>query len=673
MKRILLVAPVQMRFELTQDDSLIRLPYARAKAFLVPLHIATIAALTPDEFSVELWDESTSGPVTDTDVTRYDLVGITGYTAHLPRAREIARHCKEHGVLTAIGGPGISTMPQRHYDNFDILFVGEAEHIWPQFLQDWKKGRPQKIYRQVAAVDLTLSPVPQWETLKEQLPFYLLGGVQTSRGCPFDCEFCDVSYLFGRKYRYKPIDSVLKELSELERRGVWKIIFCDDNFIGNRKYAKDLLKEIISLNRSFRKPLGFATELTIDVARDEELLDLLADANVVEIFIGIESPNKDSLKEANKPQNVKSDLVADIRKVQSRGIALRGSLIVGFDHDDTGIFDDHLKFVQEAHIVTPSVRVLMAPPGTQLWHRVRKEGRLLKTESEGRYFGNPGTTNLIPKGMTRTELHLGYLDLIERMYDWDNFSVRMKGFIGGVTRRPKVRMSAREWKRLIPFIYFVFAYLKPRERRQVLGILWYTMRRAPFMLPRLVGSISRQYGYANRPKLREAIQNLVRQEEAEGLKIEIDSEYLVVSDRFKQACEKMLAEMSTQVYDRLADKNRVEESLIEIFVKFHAENGGELDPLSGADRQRLIDLSDRTITRRNNTAGNGSPASQPPRDRVLADVPRIGDRIMNAVEQEVLIARARAAGKDAAAATAQVETQHDRAMEGIRIDSPMWD
>ena len=196
------------------------------------------------------------------------------------------------------------------------------------------------------------------------------------------------------------------------------LFFCDDNFAGNPKYSKDLLKELITLNNGFRSPLAFASEMTINIASDDELLELLAEANFIELFIGIESPNKESLKETNKIQNVRSDLLDDIRKIQSHGISVRGSLIVGFDHDDKDIFEQQFRFVQQTYLTIPSIRVLMAPPGTRLWKRMQKAGRIVKTQTEGRYFGNPGTTNIIPKKMTRMELHSGYLDLIRKVYDW---------------------------------------------------------------------------------------------------------------------------------------------------------------------------------------------------------------------------------------------------------------
>ena len=435
MKRILLVAPLPLRFELTQDEVYRNLPLSKVKSFILPLHLATVAGLTPPGYEVVIWDESVHGRISDENMPQcYDLVGLTGYTAHLPRAAEVSGLFRKKGIPVVIGGPGISSLPQKYYNDFDVLFIGEAEHIWPQFLADWQQAKHKKVYRQVAPVDLSDTPLPRWDSIKDDMDSYLLAGVQTSRGCPFNCEFCDVSYLFGRKFRHKSIDRVLAELKALEKLGMRKVVFCDDNFAGNPSYTKDLLREMINLNNSFSLPMGFATEASINIATDEQLLELLADANFVEIFVGIESPNKESLKEANKLHNFRSNLVEDVKKIQSYGMAVRGSLIVGFDHDQADIFDQHFKFVQKSCLTVPSIRVLMAPPGTRLWKRMRKDGRLLKTEMEGRFYGNPGTTNILPKNMSRAELLTGYLGLIEKVYDWRNFAERIKGFVSNVSR-----------------------------------------------------------------------------------------------------------------------------------------------------------------------------------------------------------------------------------------------
>lgn len=640
MKDILLVVPLPLLFELTQDDIYRNLPLSKVKSFIFPLHLATVAALTPADFRVDIWDESVQGPIEKASgLERYTLVGLTGYTAHLPRAKDISHFFRERGIPTAIGGAGISSLPQRYYNDFDHLFIGEAEHTWPLFLAEWQAGKAKKIYRQIMPVDLSETPPPKWDSILSTKDSYLLGAVQTSRGCPFNCEFCDVSYLFGRKFRHKPIKHVLQELIALERIGIRKIVVCDDNFAGNPQYTKDLLKEIISLNRTLSQPLGFATEVSINIAQDDELLALLADANFVEIFVGIESPNKESLKEANKLQNFRSNLVEDIGKIQSYGMAVRGSLIVGFDHDDLTIFDQHFDFVQESFLTIPSIRVLMAPPGTRLWKRMRKEGRLLKAVNEGRFYGNPGTTNILPKKMNRKELLTGYLELIEKVYDWQNFSVRLKGFVSNVKRRPNVAGQFRHGKRLLQFLFFVFTRVAPKARLIILGIIWHTIKTAPYLLPRITGTIIRQHGYANRPKLREAIQLLIQQEESGTAQIEIDRDESVLPESFLSAYDELFPRIYQEVANGLVCKSDIGTTLITIFVDFLQRWGSTMESFTQKHVEELDALVHKAIILKN-SASSSAIQAQSCQEEGESDMTLgpIDDRILKAVEQEMLIA-----------------------------------
>lgn len=641
MKKIILIAPMPLRFNLTQDQSYLELPFSKVKSFALPLHLATISGLTPERFKVDLWDESIHGPIINNpNLKNYDLAGITGYTAHLPRAKAVAQIFRKYGIPVAIGGAGISTMPQRYRDDFDIFFIGEAELTWPRFLGEWEEGNYRKVYQQVTPVDLSLSPLPRWDSIVGKMQNYYVGCVQTSRGCPFNCEFCDVSYLFGHQFRHKPVDTVLEELSVLEKLGVQKVIFCDDNFAGNIRYTKELLREIITLNNSFRHPLAFAGEASINIAADEELLKLLADANFVEIFTGIESPNKESLKETNKLQNIRGSLIEDIRKIQFYGISVRGSLIVGFDHDKNDIFDQHFKFVQQSNLTVPSIRVLMAPPGTRLWERARKEGRLIKTETEGRYFGNPGTTNIIPKGMSRLELHSGYLGLIERVYDWENFAARVKGFISNVKRKPNVPKQKFQWKRSLQFVYFLFLSLDKKTRGIIIDVIRHVYKQAPFMLFRVMGIIQRQYGYAVRPKLREAIQKQIEDEKSGALKFEVEENEPFISESFKEMYKEYFPEIHKAVLSGVKNKALTDETLFEIFAKFFILRNHSPDALPAGEKIYLMELAQQAIIEKNRL--NKIQLSRPVADNEAAsnsENARLSDRILKAVEQEILMTK----------------------------------
>jgi len=521
MKNILLVAP---EFE-APGWEVKNLPFLQVKTFIVPLHIATVAALTPDGVEVDLWDEAVHGRI-DEETTfgkEYDLVGITSQTLSLERAKDIAQVFRKRGIPVAIGGAGVSTDPERCRDDFDILFIGEAELTWPQFIADWKTGSYQKEYRQTTPPDLALSPPPRWGSIANQIQMqsYLLGAVQTSRGCPFDCEFCQVTHLFGRQMRYKPIDRVLEEITTLERLGMNTIVFCDSNFAGNSRYTKELLRELISLNNSFEKPLRFQTDVTINVAQDEELLELLADANFNILLIGIESPNAESLKECEKVQNLRGDLVEDCRKIMSYGIAIGAAMIVGFDHDTSDIFDQQFEFLQEAYIPAAMINILKAPQRARLWERLLKEGRLLNVEKglydKKGFFSKDsrGATNIIPKSMTRAELFSGYLNLLERVYDWDNFAERVKSFVSNVKRQPNVPQKDEPGTGLPPALSNFLFSLDDKIKNTIFDVFLYTRQHAPFMTRKVVGLISRQYMEAvNLPSLRETILRQMQFEES---------------------------------------------------------------------------------------------------------------------------------------------------------------
>jgi radical SAM superfamily enzyme YgiQ (UPF0313 family) len=643
MKRILLVAPLQLRFELTQDHALMALPFSKVKSFLTPLHLATIAAATPDEYQVDIWDESVQGPVEErANWPDYHATGVTGFTAHLPRAKAIAQFFRKRGTLVAAGGPGISSVLHWYLNDFDVVFIGEAELTWPKFLAELKVGRPQKTYRQLGPVSLAQSPSPRWESIAGQMERYLLGGVQTSRGCPFDCEFCDVSALFGQRFRHKPVDNVLQEVAALEKVGVQRILFCDDNFYGNPSYAKDLLRELIPLNNSFRYPLAFATEATINLASDEEFLELAADCNFREFLVGIESPRKESLKETKKISNLRGDIVSDVRKIQSYGISVRGSLIVGFDNDDKDIFEEQFQFIKESALTVPSIRVLMAPEGTRLWDRLRKEGRLVRTKTEGRSYGNPGTTNIIPKQMTRGELHGGYLNLCDRVYDWENFAVRLRDFLVNTRRAPKVPRQKKYWDRWLQIGVLLFTDVDKRTRRIILSIVRLTLTRAPFMMPRVAAIILRQYGYTHRPKLREAIQRQIALEQSGEITLEAETGDVSLSEGFKKEYGRIFEELYRKVYEGLTEKAQVEDVLIEVFSGYLKDCKPGWIPRAGDYRSGLLEFA-RVMVAEKNRGAKLEGVWTPWGDEVISKIRKAGvaDRILRAVEQEMRIAEAR--------------------------------
>ncbi len=302
----------------------------------------------------------------------------------------------------------------------DVIFVGEAETTWPQFLEEWAQGRHQHRYEQPERTDMTQVPVPRYDLLKTK--DYLFGSIQFTRGCPFQCEFCDIIVTFGRRPRLKTSAQVIAELEAMRKQHLHIAFIVDDNLIGNKIAVKKLLRDVAAWQAAEGYPFTFFTEASLNLAEDDELMQLMVAANIVVVFIGIESPNEESLRETKKYQNVRKGptIVDRVRKVQDSGLEVWCGMIVGFDHDDTRIFKAQREFIRQTDIMHAMVGMLSAIPKTPLYARLKNEGRLdLEDEQE---FG----TNVIPLGMTRDELRDGYVGLMRDLYDADFYFERLE-------------------------------------------------------------------------------------------------------------------------------------------------------------------------------------------------------------------------------------------------------
>ncbi|MBI5178927.1 MAG: B12-binding domain-containing radical SAM protein [Nitrospinae bacterium] len=425
MKRILLVFPHARESIWSMG---LALSVTRKRGFIPPLGLATVAALTPSGYEVRIIDETVE-PV-DFD-WRCDLAGIAGYTFNSPRMLELADEFKKRGVMTAAGGPFCKTHTEECKKHFDAVFVGEVERTWPRFLADWETGAPARVYEETEFADMTASPPPRWNLLK--LSAYTSGIVQTTRGCVYDCEFCDVVALTGRRVRHKCVDAVVNEVRALMRRGVSAIWIADDNFTANTAFAKEVLKRLIEVNREAGKNIRFITQITAEKPDDDELIALLKEAGFYAVLIGIETPNAASLAETGKYQNLKTCLADAVRKVQSAGIYVVGGMVVGFDADGKDIFDKHEKFIAESGLLLPVLSMLKASRGTRLWKRLNEAGRLTG-EDDGDFYSAP---NFTPLGMAKAELENGYKGLAERIFDYGHFLRRFSQFIAQAGNAPR--------------------------------------------------------------------------------------------------------------------------------------------------------------------------------------------------------------------------------------------
>ncbi|PIE35376.1 hypothetical protein CSA56_04435 [candidate division KSB3 bacterium] len=445
-----------------------------------PLGLATIAALTPPDIDVEICDEN----IEDIDyANNCDIVGLTAYLMQGPRAFHIAEEFRKRGKVVVLGGPitGLNLADCR--GKVDVIFVGEAEYTWKQFLEEYRQGKYQTEYVQTEKIDMHDSPVPRMDLLK--LNKYVHAAIQTTRGCPFGCEFCDIVVLFGRKVRYKKVSQVIAEMQEAVKQSVDSIFFTDDNFIGNRKYVKELLNAIIEFNAQMKKPVAYMTQVSINLAKDDELLDLMHRANITTVFIGIETPRKASLKEVNKGQNVKTDLLQSVAKIQSYNISVSAGMIVGFDHDDLNIFQEQLDFIMDANIPWAMTGILQAVPETPLYKRLQAENRL---DLSAEYFEVDNTAldvNLVPKNMTKDELVKGYTWLVRQLYSYENYAKRVVGTLQRYTNRTSqsiVVPSAWQLKVVLRTLRYYLLTLDRKRRKFFYDIVSYTLRHKPFAL-----------------------------------------------------------------------------------------------------------------------------------------------------------------------------------------------
>ncbi|MFQ6040561.1 MAG: alpha/beta fold hydrolase [Candidatus Poribacteria bacterium] len=533
-KKILLVAPDFPQLFHSHYELMMKLPFDKFKSVLAPLSIATIAALTPDDIQVDIWDEAIYGRTTEeTELLNYDFVLVIGDTAHQKRALQIAEIFHKRKIPIAIGGAGVSLSPERYRGVFDVLFIGEMELTWPQFIADFKAGNHRKEYRQITLPDFNPSapqqvedkesPPPRWDSLEDDIKYYFAGAVQTTRGVPSeamrasDCEFYDSvegmpNEMKVRGKRQKPISSVLEEVAELSRLGFGHIFFTDDNFIANPQYTKELLDRLAKENRAKEKPIRFSAQAEIDVAKDEEMLSLLAEANFLSLFTSIDIPN---FSLTDNYHSAKKALVADCKKVQSYGLLIRASFVVGFDHDTNETFDELFDFVAEANILFPSPSMLRATPGTKLWRRLKKEGRLLSIDEESIYVRRMATTNIVPKRMTRVQLMSSFMNLVERLADWDNFVERVKGFLSDIDSDKYKAPRAKYWTQaeIDNAMRALLAFVDNDARRAIGSLLKYTSEHTPFMLERILNIAAQGYGYiAFAQSLREMIRKQIQLE-----------------------------------------------------------------------------------------------------------------------------------------------------------------
>jgi hypothetical protein len=394
----------------------------RPAVFMADLAITTLAGLMGREgLEVKLCDENLSAVDFDTPA---DFIGITGKVTQRGRMAALAREFRRRGKVVLIGGPYASLAPDFLRPHCDILVRGEAEDILAELCSDMKSSRWKDEYVG-GKPDLSHTALPRMEDYPNDRA--LLGTIQTSRGCPFECEFCDVIQYLGRAQRHKPIPQVLTELDQLYRLGYRGVFLADDNFTIMRAHAKELLAALRDWNcRQENGRVTFSTQVSIDAAKDDELLRMCADAGLTNVFVGIETTNEDSLRESKKRQNLRINIGDQVQKFLDHGIKVTGGMIVGFDSDDLGIFQRQHDFAASTAIPIFSIGALVAPEATPLHGRLEKDDRLVEGEEVA---AMPWSTNIIPRQMTREQLLYGLQWLCNSLYHPAAFAERVSAFI----------------------------------------------------------------------------------------------------------------------------------------------------------------------------------------------------------------------------------------------------
>lgn len=431
------------------------LKFVSKKAAFPPLGLLTISSMLPTEWNKKLIDVNVND-LKDEHIKWADIVFISAMIVQKDSAQEIINRCKAQNKKVVAGGPVFTTQHEKFY-HVDYFILNEAEVTLPLFLEDLKNGTPKHIYTSPIRPDITKTPVPAWHLIN--LKDYATMPIQYSRGCPFNCEFCDIIIMNGRIPRTKNPEQLISELQVLYEAG-WRgsVFIVDDNFIGNKVNVKQMLPPLIKWQKEHKYPFKFSTEASTNLADDNDLMQMMSAANFYKVFLGIESPNVESLKECGKIQNVKRDLAETVRIIHRNGMQVMGGFIVGFDSDSESIFETQIRFIQEMGVVTAMVGLLNASPQTRLWHRLKAEGRLV-SDTSGE--NTDCKLNFIPK-MNKERLIDGYKKILSTIYSPKCYYKRINEFMKHYKPTVKSKIHREDFKAIMRSVWIIGVLSKAR-------------------------------------------------------------------------------------------------------------------------------------------------------------------------------------------------------------------
>jgi len=451
------------------------LKFIRKRSGAPPLGLLTVAAMLPQSWDLRLVDTNVA-KLSDKDIQWANYVFISGMVIQRDSAKEIIARCIQAGVQVVAGGPLFTCEPES-FQEVDHLVLNEGEITLPLFLADLERGTPKRMYTTDEYPDIQQTPAPRWDLL--DLNRYATMTLQFSRGCPYNCDFCSVTALLGHRPRTKSARQIIAELNGLYDLG-WRggIFFVDDNFIGNKKVLKnEILPALIEWQRTHTS-IPFNTEVSINLADDDELMRLMSEAGFNTVFVGIETPDDDSLAECSKFQNRGRDLVESVKQIHRAGMQVQGGFIVGFDTDTPSIFQRQIEFIQKSGIVTAMVGLLQAPAGTKLYQRMEKEGRLV---SKGSGDNVDGSTNIVTK-MPIDVLRQGYRNILDHIYSPKYYYERVKTFLKEY-KTPKIG-AYLDIEYILAFFRSIYQLgIKGAERFHYWRLVLWTLIRRPRLFP----------------------------------------------------------------------------------------------------------------------------------------------------------------------------------------------
>jgi radical SAM superfamily enzyme YgiQ (UPF0313 family) len=452
------------------------------RAAYPPLGLLTVSSMMPSDWEKKLIDLNCE-KLKEEHILWADYIFISSIVGQKISTKAVMEQAKRYNRPVVAGGPLLTTGWEEFVESADVIFIGETEDTFQAFVEDLKNDQVKQLYKSDGFPDIKNAPIPDWGLVKKK--YYNSMAIQLARGCPFNCEFCDVVHLNGRNPRMKGLGQILAELDALYEIG-WRaaVFFVDDNFIGNKaKLKKEILPEMIKWQKDRKYPFTFSTQVSIDLSDDRELMQLMTDAGFATVFIGIETPNSESLKECGKHQNFNRDLVASVKRMQNMGLEVNGGFIIGFDSDEDSIFENQIEFIQKSGIVTSMVGLLNVFPKSRLHERLKQADRLIEKNCDSNEIS---ALNFVPI-MEANTLIEGYMNVITTIYSPNHYYERIRTFLREFNPRKINTLSLHFYHIRALFASIWILGMLQKGRHYYWKLFFWTLFKRPGLVPYAIG------------------------------------------------------------------------------------------------------------------------------------------------------------------------------------------